>query len=132
MELMTEFYVDCYEKKPIEAHRNEHGEIQFSETGDEMIDRWEEQIARGEIPDLNEAFDEESLKGLAKMRQKAQDRDPYQGMTIKDTNTKVARILQTSNLEQAKELGFKNLSTEKQRLLEELFEKPTFGIDLDE
>jgi len=124
--------VDAYEKRPIEAHRNEAGEIQFSETGDEMVDKWEEQIARGEIPDLNEAFTEESLAGLAKMRQRAKDRDPYQGMTIKDANTKMARILQTSNLEDAKTLGFKGLSAEKQRQLEELFDKPTFGVDLDD
>lgn len=129
-DLLTEFYIDVFEKKPIEAHRNEDGEIQFSETGDELIDKWEEQIARGEIPDLNEAFDEESMKGLAKMRQKAQDRDPYQSM--KSVLDRVERQAKSEGLYVGKTPPPQGMTPEKQKLLEELFNKPTFGIDLDE
>jgi hypothetical protein len=127
-DLMAEFFVDQYEKRPIEAHRNENGEIQFTDTGDEMIDKWEEQIARGEIPDLNEAFDAESMKGLAKMRQKAQDRDPYQSM--KSVLDRVERQAKSEGLYVGKTP--QGMTPEKQKLLEELFEKPTFGVDLDE
>ena len=36
------------------------GHIQFR-TGDKLIDRWEEQIARGEDPDLTEGWSAERL-----------------------------------------------------------------------
>lgn len=55
------FHLDYYEKRPLEAHRQADGHIQFTNTGDSLIDKWEEQIARGEEPDLTEAFNKESL-----------------------------------------------------------------------
>ena len=44
----------------MEIHTNEKGEIQFSDTGDPLIDRWEAQIAQGLTPDLTEAFDKDT------------------------------------------------------------------------
>lgn len=114
--------MDQYEKKPIESYRNAQGEIQFSDTGDDLVDRWEEQIARGEIPDLLEAFDEDSLKHLQRIKDAQRARDPYQAMTIRDTSDKMMRILQSEKVE-----GFRNMPPAKQQELEELFGNPTFG-----
>jgi hypothetical protein len=124
---MVEYKLDLFEKKPLEAHRNADGEIQFTETGDPLVDKWEEQIAKGEIPDLFEAFDEESLTHMQRLRQTQRDRDPYQGATIKDTVDKMQRILQGE-----RPAGFKDMTPEKQRLLEEVFNHPTFGGTIDE
>lgn len=129
-DLLVEFHVDVFEKKPIEAQRNEAGDIQFTDTGDELIDKWEEQIAKGETPDLNEAFDESSMQYMEKMRQKARDSDPYQGLTMKDTVDKLQREATREGLHLGRgQPSFKNMSPEKQKLLEELFNKPTFGGD---
>lgn len=61
---LTEYYTDFFEDKPIEIYRQEDGEIKFTETGDDLIDEWEEQIARGETPDLTQAFSKESLEAI--------------------------------------------------------------------
>lgn len=116
-ELCVEFWVDKYESKPIESYRNDKGEIQFTDTGDDLVDRWEQQIADGEIPDLLEAFDEESIRHMQKLRQVAKDRDPYQGATIRDTSDKMRRILDSEKLK-----GFKD----DRKHLEDLFNRPTF------
>lgn len=63
-----------YEENPLEAHRNEDGHVQFKDTGDEFIDRWEEQIAAGESPDMMEAFSEEQLKKLDRLRTRGRTR----------------------------------------------------------
>ena len=123
-DLLVEYYVDAFEKKPIEAQRNEQGEIQFTDTGDALIDKWEEQIARGETPDLFEAFDEESIQHIERVRQAQRDRDPYQGVTIKDTADKMSRILQGE-----KPRGFRDLSPEQQKMLAQVLASPTFGTD---
>jgi hypothetical protein len=44
----------------MEAYKDKEGNIKFSNTGDTLIDRWEEQIANGQMPDLTEAFTKES------------------------------------------------------------------------
>jgi len=59
---MVEFYEDLYDSKPLEAHRNEDGEIQFTDTGDDMIDKWEAELASGQIPDLWESFSPDMQK----------------------------------------------------------------------
>lgn len=128
---MVEYYVDRFEKKPIEAHRNEKGEIQFTDTGDPLIDKWEEQIARGEIPDLYEAFDEESLQHLERLRQAARDRDPYQGLSMKSAFDKIERDATREGLHVGKSPN-NVITPEKKKILEELFNAPTFGRDLDE
>lgn len=126
-DLLVEYYIDIFEKKPLEVHRNSDGEIQFKDTGDALIDKWEAQIAAGETPDLFEAFDEESISHMERLRQAARDRDPYQGATIKETTDKMSRILQGQ-----KPSGFKDMSPDKQRELEELFNNPTFGGSLED
>lgn len=65
---LHEHLVDMFEtvflKKPLEMHRQSDGEYQFTETGDKLIDQWEEQIAAGHIPDLLEAFKQSDLERM--------------------------------------------------------------------
>ena len=70
-DLLTEYYLDVFEQNPLEAHRQADGEIQFKNTGDPYVDKWEEQIARGEIPTLTEAFTPEELKAYLRLREKS-------------------------------------------------------------
>ena len=72
-----------FEKNPLERHRNEDGFIQLKDTGDDLIDRWEEQIAQGVTPDLLEAFDPKELKKLERMRAKAANNPNMPGMSLK-------------------------------------------------
>lgn len=91
-----------------------------------MIDKWEEQIARGETPDLLEAFDEESISHMARLRQAAKDRDPY-GLSMKATFDKI----QTEATREGLHIGKPptGMTPEKEKLLQELFNAPTFGGD---
>lgn len=72
---MIAFQLDFFDKNPLEVHRNEDGHIQFKNTGDDLIDKWEEQIARGETPNFAEdAFDEEALAKIERLRKRGQAR----------------------------------------------------------
>lgn len=123
-DLLTEFYVDKFREKPIEAHRNADGEIQLTDTGDALVDRWEAQIAAGQEPDLWEAFDEESIRHLEKLRQAAELRDPYRGLSMKDTFDKVSRQAAREGLTIGKAPVFSE--AEKRALAEKLLNRPTF------
>lgn len=60
MELLTLFWEDYYRKNPIEAKRVGDGkEVKFA-TGDPLIDKWEEELARGIEPDLTEGLSHEA------------------------------------------------------------------------
>ena len=121
-ELLTDFWLDKFEQKPIEAHRNAKGEIQFRDTGDTLIDRWEAQIADGEIPDLMEAFDEESIRHIEKLKAAARAKDPYAGLSMKSTVDKISA--------QATREGITVSDRRKPTLpnLENLSNMPTFGF----
>jgi len=67
-ELLVEFWVDVYEKNPLEADRGEDGEIQLKNTGDPYIDKWEEEMAQGILPDLTEMFTPEQLESYHRRR----------------------------------------------------------------
>lgn len=67
-ELLTEFYEDLFDKDPkasLEVMRGESGEIEFEETGDPLIDKWEQELRMGLEPDLTEGM---SAKDLARMK----------------------------------------------------------------
>lgn len=70
---LTEYYVDHFEKNPLEVYKTDDGEYQFTDTGDELIDEWEEQIAQGEIPDLTQAFSKEALQKLKNRKKNVAD-----------------------------------------------------------
>lgn len=73
MELLIEFWLDQFYKNPLEAYRNEDGEVQFVKTGDEFIDKWEQELADGKIPDYMEGFSLDQLEKLERMRQTGTD-----------------------------------------------------------
>ncbi len=71
--LLTEFWADVYAKNPLEAHRQEDGEIQLKNTGDPYIDKWEEELAQGLVPDYEEMFTEEQMAYYRRIRTQHQD-----------------------------------------------------------
>jgi hypothetical protein len=73
-ELLTEFWEDQYYKNPLEAYRNTKGEVQFIQTGDEFIDKWEKELAEGKIPNYLESFSQEQIDKLNRLRTHGVDR----------------------------------------------------------
>jgi len=56
------FWEDYYRKNPVEARRTEDGRVVYANTGDELIDKWERELAMGLEPDLLEGVDPEERK----------------------------------------------------------------------
>lgn len=85
-EHLTDFWEDHFANTPLAVYKNEQGEVQFSETGDSMIDKWEKELAEGKTPDYMEAFSEEQLAKLDRLRKKGTDRfnRPVARATIRD------------------------------------------------
>lgn len=57
-----------FEKSPeemLQAAKGDDGEIVFEETGDSLIDKWEQELMKGLTPDLTESM---SPENIAKMR----------------------------------------------------------------
>jgi len=126
-DLLVEFFVDYYESKPIESYRNEKGEIQFTDTGDELIDRWEEQIANGIIPDLWEAFDEESKAKVQRILEKQANKDNvYSSLSLKNTFDKISAEAIREGLFVKGADNTVYLESRK-RQLEEALSNPKFG-----
>jgi len=91
--------MDFFEKNPLEAHRQEDGEIQFKDTGDDLIDKWEQDLADGALPDLYEAFSPESLEKLQQLTEKAKSQKIYTANNFGDVakqNALLERIEQTA------------------------------------
>lgn len=78
----VEFWLDHFDRNPMDAHVNEEGNIQFKDTGDDLLDKWEEKIAAGETPDLDEAFSEEALERLDRYYKKKASGHYDGGMSI--------------------------------------------------
>jgi hypothetical protein len=70
-EHLVEYFEDYYTNNPVEANRNEDGIIQFKDTGDPLLDKWNEEIAEGKAPDFWEAFSEESKNIVLERLEKA-------------------------------------------------------------
>lgn len=130
LDLLVEYHVDQFEKKPLESYRNEQGDIQFTDTGDDLIDKWEEQIAKGDIPDLYEAFDEESISHIERIRQARRERDPFEGLSMKASFDRIQREATREGMYIGKPPA--GMTPEKERMLKELFNSPTFGGEPDE
>jgi len=98
-DLLVEYHMDFFEKNPLEAHRQEDGEIQFKDTGDDLIDKWEQDLADGALPDLYEAFSPESLEKLQQLTDKAKSQKIYTANNFGDVakqNALLERIEQTA------------------------------------
>lgn len=48
------------------------GEIVFTDTGDPLLDKWEEELAQGLTPDLEEGMSETAKEQLRREREKKQ------------------------------------------------------------
>jgi hypothetical protein len=66
-DLLVELLEDRFEDSPIESHRGADGEIIFTETGDPLIDSWEQKIAAGEQVDLWESFSSEDAARVKRL-----------------------------------------------------------------
>lgn len=71
LDLLVEYHLDKFDENPLEVHRQADGYIQLTDTGDNLIDRWEQQIASGEEVDLWESFSPEARERIEKMRKKS-------------------------------------------------------------
>lgn len=70
-DLLVEYHLDVYDNNPLEVHRQADGEIVLTDTGDPLIDKWEQAIAKGEEPDLREAFSDEDWAVIERLQKKA-------------------------------------------------------------
>ena len=95
-ELLADFWEDYYYKNPLEAFRNEKGEVQFSNTGDELIDKWEKELAEGKSPDYLEGFNAEDLEKLENLRTRGRSKHGHivRGGTLKNAVDSAARDAQ--------------------------------------
>lgn len=89
-ELLVMFWEDVFDKKPLEAYRTKDGHIQFTDTGDELIDKWEAELAEGKMPDYMEGFSSEAMERLEHLRTKGTDKFGHR-RSIADTVEDVAR-----------------------------------------
>jgi len=105
-DLFVEMYEDLLEqdKDLLRELSLKYLGMEVSPTGDPLIDKWERQIARGEMPDLNEGEDDvaKSRDALVKQAYKAQKvlNDPnYEDLDFSDSETfgEVSRKLQESH-----------------------------------
>jgi hypothetical protein len=81
-------YEHLFIEKPIEMHRQLDGEIQFTETGDPVIDKWEQELAEGLTPDLGEVFSKDEMVKLRKARANFKS---GAGATFKEVMERMAR-----------------------------------------
>ena len=69
-------------------HRQGDGEIQFTNTGDYYIDKWEQELADGQVPDLKEVFSPEEMAKLKRARAHFKS---GQGSTFKEVMERIAK-----------------------------------------
>lgn len=99
-ELLVDFHIQYFEEHSLEQHRNEDGEIFFSDTGDELIDSWEERLAQGEDISLEEAFAEGELEKITRMIKKTKGLVPSakEAKTFEETNRELLESLNKGQL----------------------------------
>lgn len=95
-ELLVEYHSDYFESNPLEVHRQADGEIQFTDTGDSLIDKWEQDLADGILPDLTEAFSEGSLEKIKARLDRTKGIGPQSFGDIQKQNDMLARIEQAA------------------------------------
>jgi hypothetical protein len=72
-DLLIGFWEDQFYKNPLEVYRTKEGEVQFVKTGDEFIDKWEQELAEGKIPNYLEAFTPEQVEKIKRLRSRGTD-----------------------------------------------------------
>lgn len=74
VDLLTEFWEDYYYDNPLAASTKADGTVQFEDTGDPLIDKWETELANGKIPDYLEAFSDAERERLNNLRKHGRTR----------------------------------------------------------
>ena len=70
-ELVVEFFEDAYIRDKsllLRDQKGDDGEITFSDTGDDLLDKWEREIAMGLTPDLEEGLSHKEKQRLKSER----------------------------------------------------------------
>ena len=89
-EILVDFWEDYYVENKMASRTTEDGHVVFSNTGDDLIDKWENEIAKGLHPDMLEgcspeerAAEEKALERLKKQhqRQKVEEIDEKEGFS---------------------------------------------------
>jgi hypothetical protein len=72
-DILVEFYEDYYTEHPEEARKitSADGEVVFTETGDPLLDKWEQEFAQGLTPDMEEGLSSQEKDKLRKEREKS-------------------------------------------------------------
>lgn len=107
LELLTEFYEDLFEKDKtalFEASRGEDGEIMFESTGDDLIDKWEQELAMGIEPDLTEGMSAADKAALNKEKTSA-EKARKQVQKVTDIDEKFDRGLMSNSMYDTKNAG---------------------------
>lgn len=104
-DLMVEYHLDYYYEHPLEVHATADGGYQFTDTGDALIDKWEQEIADGneENIDLTEAFSPESLAKVQRLLAKAKGQQigaayGKQTASMADTVDRIERVAKQQGL----------------------------------
>lgn len=109
-DLLTELYEDQFYNTTLEVYRNEKGEVQFVSTGDKVIDKWEEDLAAGKIPDYLSEFTPEQIDKLNRMRTKGTDRFgksiPSSAGTLRDAADSIAQDALRQGLQDPTKISF--------------------------
>jgi hypothetical protein len=74
VDILVEFWEDHYYQNPLAASTKADGTVQFEDTGDPFIDKWETELANGKIPDYLEALNDEQRIKLNNLRKRGKTR----------------------------------------------------------
>jgi hypothetical protein len=74
VDMLSEFWQDYYEDNPLASSTKADGTVQFEDTGDPLIDKWETELANGKIPDYLEGFDDVQRQRLNHLRKHGKTR----------------------------------------------------------
>jgi hypothetical protein len=118
-DLIVEFYEDLFEKDPnelLKAGKGEDGEIMFEETGDPLIDKWEQELAQGLMPDLTEGMSDASRKKLSNISKKQtktnieEINEDYSSQSIKQPNPMFdSKFVRVGSMEESRLLNTNKL-----------------------
>jgi uncharacterized protein YmfQ (DUF2313 family) len=79
-EILTEFYEDYFEGDKTALYKevaDESGHVVLPDTGDELIDKWERELAQGLTPDLEEGMTPEARKMAEEEKKEAVEKKLY-------------------------------------------------------
>lgn len=103
IDLLVEFWEDIFIENPTKMLQAADGT--FTETGDELIDKWERQIAQGEMPDLREAFPDGEIHKIARKVERNRPQTFRDSMSFGDTMDAVNAHLDQNRQSKLKPFG---------------------------